>query len=127
MHLVNDLKINILIDNDVLESKLFDISMFNNIVYIENCEIIIFITIAFHRTMQTKFVYLVKLNLISSHFEELIFIHKLTVLNRDYLFEFVQIVNFSIYTHLVNIKINFILIHNNSNKISKIFKSLKFD
>ena len=110
IHLIKKLKINILIDNDVFNSKLFDISMFNNIVYIENCNVIISIVITSHRNIHSKFVHSIKINFIFSYFENIIFIHEIFIANRDYFFESIKTVNFSTYTHLINIKINFILI-----------------
>lgn len=50
IHFVNEFKINILIDNHILNLELFDISMFISIAYIENCKIIIFITIVFYKS-----------------------------------------------------------------------------
>ena len=45
IHLINELKINILIDNDFIESKKIKINVINNFVYIDNCEIIIFLNV----------------------------------------------------------------------------------
>ena len=45
IHLINDLKINILLENYILNSKLFDISMLTATAYIENCNVTISIKI----------------------------------------------------------------------------------
>ena len=45
IHLINELKINMLIDNDFIESKKIKINVINNFVYIDNCEIIIFLNV----------------------------------------------------------------------------------
>ena len=80
VHLIDELKINILIDNDIFDSKLFDISMFNKSTYIKSCEITISITIISHR-YQTKLIHCIKIELISSHTEKLISIHKIFLAN----------------------------------------------
>ena len=49
MHLMNKFKINILINNDIFDSKIFEMFMFNKTTYIKSCEIIISITIISHR------------------------------------------------------------------------------
>ena len=72
IHFVNELKVNMLIENDILESELFDISMSNSTIYIESCDVIIFITITSHRSMQTRFIYFTKTNFISSRSKKLI-------------------------------------------------------
>ena len=124
IHLMNELKINILIDNDIFDSKLFDISMFNKSTYIKNCEITISITIASHR-YQTKLIHCIKIELISAHTEKLISIHKIFLANQNYFFESANSINFFIYAHLIDIKTNFILIRNDNNKAFRILKNFK--
>ena len=126
IHLVNELKANILIDNDVLNSKMFDISMSISTTYIENCDVIISITI-FSREMHTQVIHFIKTNLIASYSEKLISIHKICVSDRDYFFESIETVNFFIYAHMMNTKTNFILIRNKCNKILKIFRNFKLE
>lgn len=41
IHLINNLKINILLKNDILSSKLIDISMLTTTIYIESCNMTI--------------------------------------------------------------------------------------
>lgn len=100
---MNELKTNILIDNDILNSELFDISMFNSTAYIESCEIIVSIIITINRIIQIKFIHFTKISLISSYFERLIFMYRIFVLDRDYLFESIDLTNFFIYAHMINI------------------------
>ena len=127
IHFVNELKINMLIINDIFESKLFDISMFNSTAYIESCDVIIFITITSHRSMQTKFIHSTKTNFISSRSKKLISIYKFFASNRYYSPELVKTANFSIYAHLMNIKSNSILIRNDEIQIFKIFRNFRFE
>ena len=127
IHFVDELKANMLIENDIFESELFDISMSNSIVYIESCDVIISITIASHRSMQTRFIHSTKTNFISSRSKKLISIHKIFVSNRYYLFESVKTANFSIYAHLMNIKSNSILIRNDETQTLKIFRNFRFE
>ena len=41
IHLINNLKINMLLSIDFINSKKIDINIFNKIVHIDNCEIIV--------------------------------------------------------------------------------------
>ena len=127
IHFVDELKANMLIENDIFESELFDISMSNSTAYIESCDVIIFITITSHRSMQTRFIHSKKTNFISSRSKKLISTHKIFVSNRYYLFESVKTANFSIYAHLMNIKSNSILIRNDETQILKIFRNFRFE
>ena len=101
--------------------------MFKSTIYIENCEVIIFIMITINRIIQTKFMHFTKVNLISSYFEKWIFIHRIFVSDCDHLFESIDLINFFIYAHLINIQTNFILIRNNCDKTFKIFRNFKLD
>ena len=126
IHLINDLKINILLENDIFDFELFDISMSTNTIYIESCKITISINIiTTHRFFQSKFVHFTKIKIVSSNFERFISIHKIVISNRNYLFESFDSTNFSVYAHLIDDKINFILIRNNNDKFLKIFRNFK--
>ena len=126
IHLINDLKINILLENNIFDFELFDIFMSTNTTYIESCKITISINITTtHRFFQSKFVHFTKIKIVSSNFERFISIHKIVTFNRNYLFESFDSTNFSIYAHLIDDKINFILIRNNSDKFLKIFRNFK--
>ena len=124
VHLIDELKINILIDNDILDSKLFDISMFNKSTYIESCDVTISITIANSR-YQTKLIHCIKIELISAHTEKLISIYKIFLANQNYFFESANSINFFIYAYLIDIKTNFISIRNDNNKALRISKNFK--
>ena len=45
VHLINDLKVNILFENDIFDFELFDIFMLTNTIYIKSCKITISINI----------------------------------------------------------------------------------
>lgn len=76
IHLIEDFKINILLENNVLESELFDIFMSLEIAYIESCDVTISIKIFSQRTFQSKLIHFTKFKTISLYFERLISIHK---------------------------------------------------
>lgn len=126
IHLINDLKINILLENDVFDSELFDISMSTNTIYIKSCKITISIKITTQRSFVSKFVHFIKFTIISSNLERFISIHKITS-NRNYLFEFFDSTNFSIYVHLIDNEINFVIVRNNSSKFLKISRNFKLN
>ena len=126
VHLINDLKTNMLLKNDVLNSKKFDIFTSTSSAYIESCEIIISIFIKNRFVSRSTFVHFIKTRIISSRIEISIFIHKISLSKRDYLFEFAE-TNFFMYFHIVNIIINVILMRNNNAISIKNFKNLRLN
>ena len=119
-HLIDNFKTNMLIENDILKSKKFDIFTSNSFAYIDSYKIIISISIKNRFISQFASKYYVKTCMILSHAEISISIHKISLFERNYLFESAKL-NFSIYFHIVNISINVIIVRNESDKSIKIF------
>ena len=110
MYLVSDLKTNLLIDNDILESGKIDVFNSMKSALINNCEIISFITTRIEFKSQTKLVHAINTLTIFLKFEYLILVHRLiSFFDRDFLFESVD-TNFAIYVHVINFQTLFILI-----------------
>ena len=132
IHLIENLKANVLIDNDVLNFEKFDIFISTSSAYIENCNVIIFISVNNRLNSKTISIHAIKTIIISSKSKQTIFIHKISLSNRHYIFESAN-ANFSIYSHIVNTITNVILIRNDENKFVKIFRNfhlnklIKFD
>ena len=126
IYLINNFKANMLIENDVLKFEKFNIITLTFSIYIDNCKITISIFIKHRFTFQTASVHLTKTYVILLHIEINIFIHRITLSKRDYLFEFAK-ANFLIYFHIVNIAINTVLIRNGNNNFVKIFKNFRLN
>ena len=125
IHLIDNLKVNLLIDNNVLNFELIDIFIFINTVFIENCNVIVSIVVKFRSFSQTKSIHTTKENKISSHSKLAISIHKIVTFDRDYIFESKKIANFAVYAHLMNYNIKTILVRNdihNTVQISRNFR-----
>ena len=122
VHLISILKANMFIKNDVLKSKKFDIFISISSIYIDSCDVIILIFIKSRFVFQSKSLHFTKSHVISSRIEINIFIHRITLFERDYLFEFAE-TNFSFYCYIIDIIISVILIRNNNNMFSKIFRN----
>ena len=126
IHLIDDLKANILIENDILNSEKFDISLFTFSAHIESCDVTISISVKNRSTFRIASVYAVKFVTISFHSEQTIVIHKIFLFDRHYIFESTE-TNFSIYLHVVNITINVVLIRNEKDKIVKISRNFRLE
>ena len=112
IHIVNDLKINILIDNDIDDSENIIIFIEDCIAHIDNCDVIIFLKVKIIETVVAKSIHLRKITMISFKTKLSMKIHHLIVLNKEYLFESKKIFNFTAYAHLMNEFIKTILLHN---------------
>ena len=126
VHLVNNLKTNMLIENDVLKSKKFDIFISISSVYIDSCDVIISIFIRNRFVFQSASVHFTKFCIVSSRTEISISIHRISLSDRDYFFELTK-ANFSIYCHIVDTITNVVLIRNDKNKTVKISKNFRLN
>lgn len=120
VHLITELKLNLLIDNNVLKSEMIDISNSTEIIYIEGCEIIIFIIIKIKIKSHFKSIHTFEISIISFKSEYLISIHNISSLsNKKFLFQSLKTTNFFIYAHILDSNTSFILIRNEQNQIIK--------
>ena len=126
VHLMNNLKTNMLIENDVLKLKKFDIFISISSVYIDSCDVIISIFIRNRFVFQSASVHFTKFCIVSSRTEISISIHRISLSDRDYFFEFAE-ANFSIYCYIVDTITNVVLIRNDKNKIVKISKNFRLN
>ena len=108
MHLIDNFKINIFIDNDFTIPELIVIDYFKKKIVIDNCEI----TISFDvRTrinyVQQRFIYAKKIIVLSFRNQIIIVVHHFTKNlsnDRSFLFELNEF-NFILYVHLIDFSI----------------------
>lgn len=110
IHLIKNLEVNLLINNDIFDFELIDISTSTNLTHIKSCEIIISILIKTRFNLQQLSIYTFKTTIVLFEIELLLKIYNIFLSNRDYFFEFANTINFFIYVHVVNFEIKFILI-----------------
>ena len=104
---------------------MYDIWTSTNLAYIENCEIIIFILIRIKFRLQQMSVHIIRTTIVLFKFEFLSDIHNISLSDKDYFFELVSTVNFSIYAHVVDLNIKAILVRNENIHWIKIFKNFR--
>ena len=132
IHLINNLKINMLIDNDVIDSEKWNIDNEHSKTTIDSCDVTISIDIrrrssidqSMHKSMHIK-----KTIIVSSQSEMIISIHYLVdnIFNdRDYLFESNE-TELILYAHLMNTFIEVILVRNDDKQVVKISRNYRLD
>ena len=125
VHLINNLKINMLLNIDFINSKKIDINIFNKIVHIDNCEIIVFLKIRIFKVIVQTSIHVTKITYVFFRSKIFLSIHHIKVsFNRDFFFELNEF-NVFLYVHLMNLKFKHILIKNDSNNIVYIFKNCR--
>ena len=128
IHLIDNFKINMLIDNDVLDSENVVINSIKRQIFIINTETTIFVNIRSSKTSIQRSVHIRKIIVISSQFEVAIFIHHAFFsTSRDFLFESIDDINFILYAHLVNVFISAILIRNERDQVIQISRNFRLD
>ena len=96
IHLIDNFKINMLLNNDVINSKKIDINISNKSIYIDNCEIIVNLKIRTFCEIVQISIHARKITIIFSYNELILSMHYIIVLfDRNYFFESKKI-NFSL-------------------------------
>ena len=127
IHLIDNLKTNMLLKNDVIDSEKIDVNISNKSAYIDSCEIIVNLEVrTFRISIQTS-VHARKITIVSSHSELMLLVHYTTMsFDRDYLFESNEL-NFSLYVHLINFTFKHIVVRNESNQAVHISRNCRVD
>ena len=125
VYIINDLKFNIFIDNDINESEDIIIFIENRIAYIKSCDVTVFLKIKIIEIVMTKSIYLRKIIVISFKTRISIKIDYLIVLYKIYLFESKKIFNLIAYAHLINAFIKTILLCNEFDIFVQIFRNYR--
>lgn len=123
IHLIKNLKANLLIENYLFKLKFINIFTFIHIAYIKSCDVTTFIVINAKFRLQHVFVHILRTTTISFEIECVMQIYNITLSKRDYLFELTISANFFVYVHLINSDTKFILIQNENNFFITIFRN----
>ena len=123
IHVVDDFKTNILIDNDIMSSKDIFVDSEKHTIHIESCKVIVSMKVKSSNAIVSKSIHLRRTTFISSRSEISVEIHHLIVFDKDYLFELEDISHLIIYAHLVNVSIKAIILRNESNKLVQISRN----
>ena len=117
VHLVENLKANFLIGNNILKSEKFRIDLKKNQVYIGSCGVTIPIDIQSRTTPMHKPIYLKRSTVVPLHNVIPVQVHSLTGMlsDQDFMSESDK-VKFSLYAHMVNFETEAILVKNNESR-----------
>ena len=117
IHVVDDLRVKMLINNDFIKFKKIIINVFKKKIYITNYKTFIIIITRQRDQFIKKRIHVVSTIKISFHNKKLMLIAEIHSLskNHNYMFELIKQTNVIFFAHLMNNKIFIIFIKNNSN------------
>ena len=127
IHLMKELKINVLIETNILTSKKFVLNFKKNETSIKSCSVIISIMFKRHEKIINQIINFKEMIIISSHFELQIRIHKFNFFEkRNFLFESKN-VDFDVYVHIVRAETSNVLIRNEQSRSFRISRNARLD
>ena len=115
VYIINNLKVNIFIENNIDDLKDIIVFIKNYTTYIKNCNVIVFLKIKIIVIVVAKSIHLRKIIVILSKIKFSIEIYHLIVSNKKCFFELKEILNCIAYVHLINAFIKTILFCNEFN------------
>ena len=130
IYVIDELKIKMFIDTNVIESKQINIIISFNQINIDNCDVTISIKLQTTSNRRVKqIIQTNKIIVIFFHLQFVIFFRRFNkefLFNRDFLFEFVEC-NLLFYVHVLNIITNVILTRNEIDKSIFLSRKFRFD
>ena len=125
IHLIDNLKINMFIENDFMKSKKIDINVTKKIVYIDNYDVIVALNVKIFRIIVHISIHARKTIIVFSHIEIVLSIYFIIIFaNKNFLFESKNF-NLSFYVHLTNVEFKNIIVKNDNNKFFHISRNCR--
>ena len=117
IHIMNNLKINILMKNEIMNFEKISIDFEKNTARINSCSVIVSIEVHSFNKAMFKSIHLRKTITIFLRSKISISVHHFDVSNRNFLFEFDEILYITVYAYIINIIINAMILRNDFNKL----------
>ena len=134
MHIINNFKIDLLIDINVIKSKTIIINFNNKSVIIKNCNVIASLIITLKKKRVDRIMRITILTIISSFTTMSIsikFRKRFISINKNYNFYFISNVRFkfdnNVFVYIINVNIIFVQIQNAIDKLCILFKNIKIE
>ena len=128
IHFVDNLKVNMFLNNDIIEFENFAIDMTKKHAVIDSIDIIISLKIRFFKLTIQRSVHFKKITVISSHVEMIVVVHHAELsITKNFLFESNDNLNFILYAHLVDASTKSIIVRNDREFSVMIFRNFRLD
>ena len=128
IHLINNFKINMLINNDVIESKKIIINSIKKQTFIINIDVIISIKVKSSKNNIQRSIHIRKTIIVLFHIEMMMFINDINLFeSKSFLFESIDDVNFTLYVHLIDAFIFVVVVRNDYNQSIQISRNFRLN
>ena len=113
IYLMNNFKTNMLINNNIIKSKNIIINLIKKQTFIINIDVTILIKIKLLKNDIQRSIYIRKIIVVLFYIKIIVFINDINLSkNKNFLFEFIENVNFTFYVHLIDAFIFVVIIRN---------------
>ena len=128
IHLIKNLKINMLFNNNILKLKNIVIDIVKKLIFINNIKVIIALKIRSIKNVVQRSIHLRKTIIISFYVEITVSVNYLNLSKfKNFLFKSNNNLNIFIYAYLINVFISIVIVRNNKNVLVKILKNFRFE
>ena len=126
IHLIDNFKINIFINNDVIDVEKIIINSIKRETFIINIDVIVSIKVKSSKISIQRLVHIRKIIIISSLTKIIVFIHHSSLsTNKDFLFEFVDDINLTLFVYMIDTFIFVVMIRNDEHQTIKISRNFR--
>ena len=128
VHLINNLKCNMLFDNDVLTSKDIVINTAKKSTFIDSTEVTISLEVRSTKNVIQKSIHLKKITIVSFHSKLVVSINHLSLSNtKNFLFESDYDLNIVMYAYFIDAFISAVIVRNDKSVSIKISRNFRLD
>ena len=118
IHLINNLKTNMLLKNNIIDFENFVIDMIKRQIVIINIDVVVSLNVRSFKLTIQKSIHLKKSVIMSFHTEMTIVVYHVDLFDiKDFLFESNNNLNITLYAHLIDVFIKIVIVRND--KISR--------
>ena len=126
IHLIKNFKINMLLNNNVINSKNICINLIKKQTFIISIDVTISLKVKLLKVFMQRLIYICKIIVISLYSKITVFIYYAILSNiKNFLFELTNNVNFILFVYIINASIFVVIIKNNNKNFIQISRNFK--
>ena len=128
IHLINNFKTNMLINNNVINVENIVVDSIKKKTFIINIDVAVLIKVKLSKTLIQRSIHIRKIIIVSFRSKITIFIHYVALsIIKNFLFESADNVNFTLYVYFVDISTFVVIIRNNRNQSIQISRNFRLE
>ena len=126
LHLIDDLKINMLIDNDIMKSKQIVSNIVKKSIFVNTIDVILILKTRSFKNVIHRSVHLRKTTIVFSHSKMIVSVNHINFsISKNFLFESTNDLNIFMYVHVIDASTISIIVRNDKNVSIKISRNFR--